>query len=91
LGPQFARKFDLTLRFEQIFLTTLPAVLLILVSILYLRYYYRQPVRIVSGRILWLKFVSMELAAGPANKWSHYVSHMLINETADSYRCSCRR
>ena len=58
LGPQFARRFDLTLRFEQIFLTILPAILLIVLSILYLRYYYRQPVRILSGRILWLKFVS---------------------------------
>jgi hypothetical protein len=38
-------------------INTFPTLLLILLSPLYLHRYYQQPIRILSGALLWIKFV----------------------------------
>lgn len=58
-GPQWGTSFDLTITFENWFLTVLPACILILITAIYTTHYLKQPVACLSGPLLWSK-----LAAG---------------------------
>lgn len=69
-GPQWGISFDLTLTFENWFLTVLPASILILSTPIYVSYYLKQPVACLSGPLLWSKLaagavlICVEIAAG---------------------------
>lgn len=60
-GPQWGTSFDLTLTFENWFLTVLPASILILLTPIYVFHYLKQPVACLSGPLLWSK---LALGAG---------------------------
>lgn len=58
-GPQWAGEFDFTLSFENWFLVTLPAGILLLLTPIYASYYLRRQVKALSGTLLWTKLVSV--------------------------------
>jgi hypothetical protein len=56
-GPRFPHEFDLTLRFQHIFLTIIPSLVFILAALCYLRYYTRQSACTRSGGLKWVELV----------------------------------
>lgn len=58
-GPQWAGEFDFSLSFENWFLVTLPAGVLLILTPIYASYYLRQQVKALSGTLLWTKLVSV--------------------------------
>lgn len=56
-GPHPAEEFHRPSQLHQLALAVLPTLSLMILSPLYLRHYYRQPVRALPGRLLWTKLV----------------------------------
>lgn len=57
-GPQLPGRFDFTLLFEQSIFTALPCSLFLVVAAANIYALGKQPVRVKSGILLWLKLVS---------------------------------
>lgn len=64
------------LSFERLLFSTFPTVLLIALFPFHLRYYYRQPARVFSRRLLWTKLVCQTPISSQA-----LVSRMYPTET----------
>ena len=58
-GPQFKDKFDFTITFEHTILTTAPASLFIAAVPIYFFLYRGTKDVVLSGKLLWLKIVSV--------------------------------
>lgn len=61
-GPQLPGRFDFTLLFEQSIFTALPCSLFLVAAMGNIYGLCKQPVRVKSGALLWLKLVSLSPA-----------------------------
>jgi hypothetical protein len=78
-------------KLDQVILNLAPTILLVLLSPLYLRHYYRQPIRALSGHVLWVKLVCLinslqSLLRGFMN-WTLVIVGLLTSCSED---CRCR-
>ena len=65
-GPRLPHAFDLTFRFEHIFLTIVPSLVFIFAALCYLRYYVRQPSCTRSGGLKWVELVRFFIVSCPS-------------------------
>ncbi|OAA39066.1 ABC transporter, transmembrane domain, type 1 [Metarhizium rileyi] len=63
-GPQLGSQFDFTLLFEHGILTILPASLCIVVAPFYIFHYFRAPVCVSTGVLLWAKLAVLAVLLG---------------------------